>query len=494
FLQIIPKADFFRKIYEDIDLGKGSNIFIIDDQNTIVSSKDSNNTGKSIDEILPVSKSLNEAAGTSKDKGNKGVLWHNSAGKTMMVCYSANPGTNWKVVGIVPFDSLMQKTNAIFYVVTMLIIICALASLLISYMVTRSVTLPMGRISHSVEALKNGDFTKLLDVKFNDEISKFAEGFNRMISDIRAIIVDVHKSAENVVKSSDTIATHSQHAAASATQIAKAIQDMSEGSSEQAFEAQKGKEIMGALADNLNVVVENTSLVQDAAYEARNLSQNSLKVVDDLNSKAKETGLATDSIVSLINDLNSDMKQITNIVKVSVGISEQTNLLSLNAAIEAARAGDAGKGFAVVAEEVKKLADKSKAASVSISSIINSIVAKTNYMVEAAQNASKAIDKQMDAVVHTEKAFKTILDSTDNMVIQIERVNRLIRDMDELKAKAVCLMDRISEISEASAAASEEIGATTQEQISAASILADLADSLNEMAGSLEKTIAHFKV
>ncbi len=342
--------------------------------------------------------------------------------------------------------------------------------------------------------LKKGDFRKKLDVKYNDEISKFSRDFNNMLGEVCNIILEASASAHEVVNSSQIITANSVHAATAAEQVAFSISEMANGASNQSMESQTGKETIDLLATNLNEVIENAAIVDESANETKKLSQNSIVVVNDLSQKAEETGKVTGTIISQINELNTDLKQITNIVKVILAISEQTNLLALNAAIEAARAGESGKGFAVVAEEVRKLAEQSKTASSSISSIISSILKKSSNVVEAANGAHVTIEQQMKAVEKTDLSFKSIVSSTEVIVSQIEKVNVLVKSINDLKQKAVKSMDEIAKISQTAASSAEEISATTEEQIASASQLSELAKGLDDVAGALEKSMTKFKI
>lgn len=229
-------------------------------------------------------------------------------------------------------------------------------------------------------------------------------------------------------------------------------------------------------------------------YDTQKLSEIALVAVKSLNDKAMETKSVSAQIIDDINSLNEDMKEIKNITNLIAGISEQTNLLSLNAAIEAARAGEAGRGFAVVAEEVKKLADQSKDASVMISSIIQRIQTKTEITVDAANRSSSIVGKQMEAVYETDNSFKTIFSSMEAISQMIKEVENSLKVVLDSKTIVMSTMENVSAVSEEAAATSEEVAASTEEQIASAQALSALAEELSSMAEELEKQYHNSKL
>jgi|GEM_PF-475081 len=487
-LFFVINPNFFSSVVNNDRQGE---IFILDSNNIIISSNIENSDDKNKIGTPFDSQIINEMKNSNRNSLRADFGGFNSL---LFISKVDKGNKDWSIVTSVPYSSLMQGTAVIKNSVFGFAIICFVFALLLSYLVTRSVSIPINSISKSVETLKSGDFTNELEVKYKDEISRFASIFNSMVGDVRSMIIDIKKLSNGVVNSSETIENHSVQSASAAEQIADAVGEMASGSSEQAFETQKGKEVMDLLAQKLSVIIDNTSSVQESTNKTRVLSEGSLSVVNELSARAKETSVVTNNIIEQIVTLNQDVKQITKIIKVIVTIAEQTNLLALNATIEAARAGEAGRGFAVVADEVKKLADQSKNASATIGAIISNIMSKTDKVAESANGAHVTLEKQMKAVEQTDISFRTILSSTEEIVDQLEKMNVQIRQIDKMKDRAVSSIEQISIISQSSAAASEQINATTEEQIASASQLAELSKDLSDMAESLQQSIVRFKV
>jgi methyl-accepting chemotaxis protein len=188
------------------------------------------------------------------------------------------------------------------------------------------------------------------------------------------------------------------------------------------------------------------------------------------------------------------MQEINNIIKVISQVSDQTNLLSLNATIEAARAGEAGRGFAVVAEEIKKLAEQTRASSKTIENMLREISEKTQKTVTEAGMAHNTIMDQIAAVDLTNKAFYNISDSMKEITVLMNNMESSVAEMHDQKIKTQLSLENISSVSEESAAISEEVSAATEEQRNSAQGLSNLSKEMNEIAINLEEAISLFKV
>jgi methyl-accepting chemotaxis protein len=315
-----------------------------------------------------------------------------------------------------------------------------------------------------------------------------------MLVNINSLVVEVKKSAHKILDFSNKIALSATDSKQMSEQVSITIKQIAEGAHEQANDINDSVETMNQLSNDINLVGQNMNNVAQVVGHTKSLSVGASDVVEALNIKSNQTSSASNRIVSHITAMSQSMKEIQKIVKLIGGIAEQTNLLALNAAIEAARAGEAGRGFAIVASEVKKLADHSKEASVSISNIITTAQTKTEQAVLEATSSNTIIQEQLDTVNAADHTFKTIFTSMDKIIENMDKMTQSVTNIMNSKAIVLDSMQSISAVSEESAATSGEISESTSKQMKAAAELAEYADILQSMSDDLEKAISIFKI
>lgn len=402
--------------------------------------------------------------------------------------------TPFYIAAITPYEFLYSASAAIGRQIFLIALIGLLLSVVLAFSISGSISTPLSKLVVLMRKAKQGDLTEVVQDKSRDEIGEVISNYDDMISNMKALVQKVKESVGNVLSISGRISASSEQTFASSEQIALTLQEVAKGSSEQAREVSLSVENMNHLSEGINRVTDDLSHVSSLIGKTEKVSEDAITTVKVLNGKANQTKTASRKIVEEINGLNNDMKEIRKIVKVIVAIAEQTNLLSLNAAIEAARAGDAGKGFAVVAEEVKKLADRSKDASIMINNIINAIQSKTEQTVAEANGTSEVIQEQMTAVVQTDAAFNTISNSMKEITAYMKNMGESVQSMLTLKEKTLSAIENISAVSQEAAATSQEVSASTEEQMASAEILTNLSKDMNKMAAELGDAVLLFRI
>lgn len=482
-LIIIPKQDSLTALLNDVQLGEGKAIHIINGDRYFISTDDEHIGGRVTEEIL-------NAIQNNQDK-HYSIESINS--EDMLLCSGLLGKGSMKIVSLVPFHNLTGDIDKIKSMNFLIIVMCVALVLLFSLMVTRSVVLPVIRIKDIMNNLKKGDFSKRLIVSHKDEVSLLSEDFNAMMNEVGQLFETVQQAAVNVFDSCEKIGSHVSQTEESAKQVALAISEITENSSEQANESELTQELMAKLDQKINEVIKNSDEMNEFTQKAKEISENSIKVMHHLDESSKESNQITEIITKEIINLSNDIKQINQIVKIIRGVSEQSNLLSLNASIEAARAGDAGKGFTVVAQEFKKLADESAGFSDNIKDIIQTVFNKVDHISKQAEIASIRMAEQLEIVDKTEKTFKSIMVLTNDIMEKIADSNALMEEMGRYKADAVLSINSITNIIQDSASGAQEVNASTEEQLACMMQLGELVRSLILLSDSLKKSVSNFK-
>ncbi|MDP4179772.1 MAG: methyl-accepting chemotaxis protein, partial [Bacillota bacterium] len=500
---VVLEDSFISKTYKTINIDGSSDIFLIGSDGIIISTKNNErikvntaySNAKLINELSKVSNAkmdINKQENAAKSAA--GSFYSVDKGKKFMYSYSKIPDTDWFVVAAIPFSYIQVESNNIRNWILIVGCIIFLLSIAISLLMSTSITRPLYKLQGQMEEAKNGNLSIRIHDEFNDEISILNNNFNDMIGNIKNLVSNVNNSSRQVLGSAEKVSQLSSDYYYSAEQVAVSIEQIAKGTSNQAEDNYKSLQFVNSLSKDINKVYDEMELVAKITHDTKALCENALISVESLNEKSLQTSKVTDDIVVNINELNVDMREIQKILKFIGNISEQTNLLSLNAAIEAAKAGEAGRGFAVVAEQVRKLADQTKESLTSISSVIKNIQQKTMLASDSANNTHEIIKVQMNAVSETDNSFKAILNSMENIMSFMTNFESAVSKILESGKNTHDVINSISSVSEEIAATVEEISATAQQQIEGIEEVSNQSKFLNEMAQGLNKSISFFKV
>lgn len=443
-------------VYKDVDIGGNSEIFVIDKEGIIISSEDEKELGN----MYGDEKLVNEIGAKISEGVN--VFEFND----YLVSYKEIEGTNWVVVGKIPISYTRHEPERIRNSLLAFIAVCLILSLLASIIISMSISVPLEKMAKLMNETKNGIFTSDIEDCGNDEISEVIKDFKNMILNISVLISKVKLSSDDVLNHLSVLDTSIEKTNVASKQINSITRQIAADASEQASEINNCAISIRVLSEGINKVEDNMQDMTKVIDNTKKLSHDALEIVETLNDKATKTSMASNRVIEDINKLSEDIKRIKAIITTIVEISEQTNLLSLNAAIESAKAGEAGKGFGVVAGEVKALAEQSKEASSKISRIINDILLKTEGTVNVAYSAHSNVNDQMLVVNQTNESFNSIFNAMESIVGCIGDMSESIKGVIDSKEKVSASIENIASISEQTASITQEVSATTQEQYS----------------------------
>lgn len=350
------------------------------------------------------------------------------------------------------------------------------------------------RLATEFDVIKQGDYSKFVESKNFGLLAGIASIVNSVLSDIRTLIEGFFTLSLSIIQASRKVGVTANEAALAITEISKTVDEIAKGASDQAQDAQKGVELVEKLSDQINFVYQSYSSVMGETNNIQKLNNIGLESVNILRAKSEENFNSTEKIFAVVEKLTNTTKDIGTFVQSIEDIAEQTNMLALNAAIEAARAGEAGKGFAVVAEEVRKLADQSRQSTEEITNLMESISEESQLAIQAMEIMKKVSQEQNVAVDSTNKAFGDIADGIGSIVNKTKDVNEAVSRMQSGKDDVMAAIGNISSVSQETAASSQEVAATTENQLKEIEEMKTAAGQLDELVQELDKKLKKYKL
>ncbi|MBH5320359.1 methyl-accepting chemotaxis protein [Paenibacillus sp. GSMTC-2017] len=396
-------------------------------------------------------------------------------------------------------DNRIQEDNKLKESTRMTIFLAVSSALIIVTIVglifIRALTSPIYKVVEHMNQLAQGDFTVKNNVyNGTDEIGQLIHAVNNMISNLRDLFLKASETSKQVAASSEELTASAEQTAHASNQITTAIQEVASGAETQGQAAEESANAMKELAIGIQRVAETSSSVSEAAMETQKEAVQGNESIRKVIAQMSTINQSSEQTASLIKQLGERSIEIGKIVDVITGIATQTNLLALNAAIEAARAGEHGKGFAVVANEVKKLAEQSRASSSQIAELIGHIQRDTTLAVEAMAYGTKEVEAGMDVVQSTGDGFQYILRSIEQVAADIQEVSAVAEQMSASVEQVHASAQGMAHSAKHSASNTQNVAAASEEQMASIEEITASASSMSQTAEELRTIVARFKI
>lgn len=349
-------------------------------------------------------------------------------------------------------------------------------------------------LATAADRISAGDLTTQVQAKGRDEVAHLARSFQVMVGELGKIIAGVRESVLTVSHHAEQLSTSAEETTRATEQIASSIQEVAEGAGQQVQETADMAAVVEQMAAAMDQIANNAQLVALSSQESAVLAEQGSVAIKDVIAQNNVVSQSMVRLSQLITELGQRSAEIGQIVEVITGIADQTNLLALNAAIEAARAGEQGKGFAVVADEVRKLAEQAAQAAKQIALLVDRTQHDTERAIETMKAGSTEVASGSQLLESAQAILEKIFAAVGQVAKQIQEVSAASEEMAANTDRVVGGAKNISVIAESTSAGTENIAAATQEQTATMEEIAAAAQMLTELAYNLEQAVARFKL
>lgn len=414
-------------------------------------------------------------------------------GKKMEMAFVTNETTGWKIAGTF-FEQEIQeaalpiRTNSLIVQVISIIL-----GLVIVFIVVRSITKRLKALQLKATKIGEGDLTETIEEKGNDEISDLAHSFSDMQENLRNLLKKLEESSVHLASSADQLMASSDQTSQATDQVATAIVGVASGAEQQTESIDATVEAINEISQGSVQIAQSSSAVTELTKAATEKAEEGGQSVNKTMEQMKSIDASVQESNEIIKLLSQRSNEIGTILEVITGIADQTNLLALNAAIEAARAGEAGKGFAVVADEVRKLAEQSQVSAQQIAELIQAIQQDTETTVQQMSHVTEDVKDGLTVSVEAIRKFHEILASMKDITPQMESISYTAEEMSAGLQEIDVVAKEIADFAKSNAATSEEVAASTEEQLASMEEISLSAKSLAKMAEELQELIKNYK-
>lgn len=402
-------------------------------------------------------------------------------------------------------EKLEQWTNSIVseaerdvnfsYFVMITSSILVFISLALAFFFIHIKLIPLGKLSKMAEQIAKGDLNvSSLKVKSKDEVAQLSRSFNIMADNLRNLIQTVKQASENLAASSEELLASAEQTNGATQQVCTSIDEIATGADVQLKQIQDSTVAINEVSNGIQTIANASSAVSKASEETTYKAQlgegNITQAVTQMRTIENNVIITSKSIKAL----DERSKEIEKIVVAISDISNQTNLLALNAAIEAARAGEHGKGFAVVADEVRKLAEQSSKSATQITELIQSIQSDTLTTVDQMNTVSEDVLHGVSIIENTGQAFKEILDSAQSLASVVQEVTSITEEIAASTEQVASSFVDVNSITEQATSKTQMVAGLAEEQSASMEEITASAETLSKLASELSEEIGKFRL
>ncbi len=364
------------------------------------------------------------------------------------------------------YEFSLKSFNSASVIFVLVLAVSIAISVVISLIITRLITTPIKEAIHVTQKIAEGDLTQDIELSSDDEIGQLLSAIKTMDEKLKSVLAETKSAADNLASASQELSASSEQ--------------MSRGMTEQSTRASQIAASSEEMSQTVVDIAKNSSNMASSAVETTRIAKDGEEIVSRSVQEVKAIADTVNESAKLMSDLGDRSRQIGDIIDVIKDIADQTNLLALNAAIEAARAGEQGRGFAVVADEVRKLAERTSKATAEIGGMIGAIQNEVERAVENMDSGTKRVEIGVEFSTKAGSALHSIVSSVEGLQSMVQQIASATEEMSTTSEQISGDIDMIASVSKETSSSSGQIAKSA----------ADLA----RLSSGLQRVVAQFKV
>jgi methyl-accepting chemotaxis protein len=432
--------------------------------------------------------------GIFKTEDANGAFYVNYKGEDHLFMYSKIGNTGAAICAIIPKSTILSQADSIRSITVIIVIIACIAAAITALSISYGIDKIIKYIIARLEKASKGDLTVEFNINRQDEFRILIERISHTFSNMKELIGHVKTLSEEASIESMGVKQTSESFVKATENINSAMQEIELAIAQQAKDAENCLIQMDQLSEKIVGMSDNTKVINKIAEETKSSVGEGTIITQKLTDQTKATLQITSEIMEGIDDLAKKSMMINSIINIISDISNQTNLLSLNASIEAARAGAAGKGFAVVAEEIRSLSDQIKNQISDIKNIIGNIQKSTANLTNTAKEAGNVMELQEAAVNDTTISYATINSNVDSLMSYFQHITNSVNDIDTARVRTLGAIENISAVLEEIAASTDNVSHSVGNQLEAVEQLHKSSGVLSDKSEKLHVETQRFVV
>lgn len=387
---------------------------------------------------------------------------------------------------------LGKRSLTLTFIISVLVIILGIT---IALLTSNSITKPIKKVMERMQTIAYGDLTsEPLAITAKDETGQLAMAINQMQVMEKEVMEGIKRASEMLTSNSNELTQSANEVKSGSEQVAITMQELATGSETQATTASNLSVVMGNFTKKVQSTNKSGEKIKDSSMGVLSMTTQGKEYMEDSNRQmAKIDEIVLDAVFKMAT-LDNQTKEITNLVMIIQKIADQTNLLALNAAIEAARAGEHGRGFAVVADEVRKLAEQVAVSISDITGFVEKIQTESKRVSDSLQTGYTEVQEGTSQIKKTGDTFNQINASVTTMVKGIKDISDNLESIQVNSEIMNSSIEEIASVSEESAAGVEETSAASQEITSSMEEVAGNSEQLADLAKGLAEMVEEFKI